>query len=367
MNNGNELYTGLIAPHWNEIDKIHYGPAEGLDPTDEILLGRYVLVKYTGYVYTQDRKDQMIYSNGEGLTDNDLIWYNCYISDGQDCDGVVFKKIFNKEENEVQYKPIAQLSTSYTINGVLERLGPEFTNNSELTVETYVAQQNESIIEETKALNAQLRGELVELDSQLEQLMKNYTDEQIQGAKVYSDDNLIEAKEYTDEKVSAVLGDVSDTFNTLYEIEQWIKGDGIDTIELTTAIEQEAKKRADSDIEINTKINEIENNVTENQESINILNKADVEINTQITNINEINTKQNNTLAQHTKDIANLSKIAVIDVTTLPAIEEAGVSIFYRLVEGTELQLWYIEVAEDGSRSWKKIGATVGILTWKEF
>jgi hypothetical protein len=51
------LYNGLIAPHWNEIDKIFYGSGTELIAEankDNILLGRYVLVKYTAIVYGQD-------------------------------------------------------------------------------------------------------------------------------------------------------------------------------------------------------------------------------------------------------------------------------------------------------------------------
>ena len=45
----NSIYGGVITPHWNEIDKIHYGSAKTLKDdatTDNILLGRYVLVQY---------------------------------------------------------------------------------------------------------------------------------------------------------------------------------------------------------------------------------------------------------------------------------------------------------------------------------
>ena len=111
------LYNELLVPRWNEIDKIHQGPASTLDPTDEIFLGRYILGKYTTRVYGQDDRYKIIASNGEGLTDEtDIEWYNCYQADTKahlyDSDGVVFKKI--AENGKLMYTPIAQLSTTYS-------------------------------------------------------------------------------------------------------------------------------------------------------------------------------------------------------------------------------------------------------------
>lgn len=111
------FYSGLVTPRWNEIDKIHQGPASTLDPTDEIFLGRYILVKYTKNVYGQDDRYRIIASNGEGLTDAmEIEWYNCYQADKEahlyDSDGVVFKKI--AENGKLIYTPIAQLSTTYS-------------------------------------------------------------------------------------------------------------------------------------------------------------------------------------------------------------------------------------------------------------
>jgi hypothetical protein len=124
----NTIYDNLISPNWWQIDKIHYGIAYGeefeyegikyspLDPyNDGIMLGRYVLVKYTDLVLTQDIKNDLMKENPEDV--NPIIKYNawkkCYVQDKDylttdkllDFDGVVFKKVY--DSNELKYKPIA--------------------------------------------------------------------------------------------------------------------------------------------------------------------------------------------------------------------------------------------------------------------
>lgn len=111
------FYSGLVAPRWNEIDKIHYGPASTLNPNDEIFLGRYVLVQYTKEALGQDDKNRIIASGGNLNKDIEIEWYECYTEDiknfSYNQDGVVFKKIVD-ESGKLIYAPVAQLSTTYT-------------------------------------------------------------------------------------------------------------------------------------------------------------------------------------------------------------------------------------------------------------
>lgn len=76
------------------VDKVHEGAATELIPTDEILLGRNVLVKYTDKVFTEaDRKRMMAAAT---LTDpTEILWKSRYEQDHFDYDGVVFKKVFS--------------------------------------------------------------------------------------------------------------------------------------------------------------------------------------------------------------------------------------------------------------------------------
>lgn len=111
------FYSGLVAPRWNEIDKIHRGSASMLDPNDEIFLGRYVLVQYTAESLGQDDKNRIIASGGDLNKEIEIEWYNCYTEDikifSYNQDGVVFKKIVD-ESGKLTYAPVAQLSTTYT-------------------------------------------------------------------------------------------------------------------------------------------------------------------------------------------------------------------------------------------------------------
>ena len=65
----NNLYGGLITPHWNEIDLIHIGPAKTLgtqEQEENLLLGRYILVKYLpDIISSQDDKNKIITNNYE--------------------------------------------------------------------------------------------------------------------------------------------------------------------------------------------------------------------------------------------------------------------------------------------------------------
>lgn len=66
---------------------------------------------------------------------------------------------------------------------------------------------------------------------------------------------LVDAKAYTDQVKAGILGEgITETFDTLKEIEDWIGKQGGETVELTKAIADEAKAREDADKAINETI-----------------------------------------------------------------------------------------------------------------
>lgn len=68
---------------------------------------------------------------------------------------------------------------------------------------------------------------------------------------------------YIDETKAAILGEgISDTFDTLVEIQDWINGPGVNATELTKAIANEAGMREHSDNALNTKIENTNEKIT---------------------------------------------------------------------------------------------------------
>lgn len=66
---------------------------------------------------------------------------------------------------------------------------------------------------------------------------------------------LAQAKAYTDTVKNNILGEgISETYDTLVEIQEWIEGDGVNATELTSAIAAEAKNREDADDALGTRI-----------------------------------------------------------------------------------------------------------------
>lgn len=66
---------------------------------------------------------------------------------------------------------------------------------------------------------------------------------------------LVDAKAYTDDVKADILGEgITETFDTLKEIEDWITKQGGSTVELTKAIADEAKAREDADKLINDEL-----------------------------------------------------------------------------------------------------------------
>lgn len=72
-------------------------------------------------------------------------------------------------------------------------------------------------------------------------------------------DAVAAAKKYTDEVKAGILGEgITETFDTLKEIEDWINGPGVNTTELTTAIAAETKAREEADTAIDGRLDSLE-------------------------------------------------------------------------------------------------------------
>ena len=78
---------------------------------------------------------------------------------------------------------------------------------------------------------------------------------------------LNDAKAYTDKVKGDILGEgISETFDTLKEIQTWIEGDGVNATELASAIAAETKNRQDADVALGERIDGvISTNATDKQ------------------------------------------------------------------------------------------------------
>ena len=95
-------------------------------------------------------------------------------------------------------------------------------------------------------------------------------DAEVARAKDAEAQTLTDAKAYTDKVKNDLLGDgISETFDTLVEIQDWINGDGVNATELTEAIAEEAAKRLVQDEALNTRVDDLTAQHTKDIEIIN--------------------------------------------------------------------------------------------------
>lgn len=79
--------------------------------------------------------------------------------------------------------------------------------------------------------------------------------EAIEAINDTEDGILAQAKAYTDEVKAGILGEgITETYDTLVEIQNWINGAGVNATELTEAIAAEAKTRGEEDAKLSTAI-----------------------------------------------------------------------------------------------------------------
>lgn len=116
----------------------------------------------------------------------------------------------------------------------------DFVDDEELAtaLNPYAKTADVAATYETIANADLIRGRLDELEAHDEDY-KAYADQ----AEL---DAVATAKAYTDEVKANILGEgITETFDTLVEIQNWINGDGVNATELTEAIAAEAKTRGE--------------------------------------------------------------------------------------------------------------------------
>lgn len=85
--------------------------------------------------------------------------------------------------------------------------------------------------------------------------LSNNLDKEIARATIAEAQTLTDAKLYTDKVKNDLLGEgISETFDTLVEIQDWINGDGVNATELASAIANEATNRQTQDTILSDRI-----------------------------------------------------------------------------------------------------------------
>lgn len=208
-----QLYGGLITPHWNQIDAIHYGSANSLATSpvaEKVLVGRYVLVKYLeDIVYTQDDRNKIILGNLQDT--NAQTWKAYYKEDGNiDCDGMVYVKTLNG------FKPVARLNPTFSERFVRDAIGFD-----DKTVKKYVDDVDAKVL------------------------------------ILIGGDSNKSARAIAIEEINKLIGDAPDSLDTLKEISDWIENDERGTSALITRM-----STAEQNININaTEIDNLQDQV----------------------------------------------------------------------------------------------------------
>lgn len=121
-----------------------------------------------------------------------------------------------------------RISEDKVINSNLNSVSDRVTNLEEINITAKITDINNRIASTNGALS----------------------DEVLRATKA-EDKVLSDAKTYIDKVKTDILGEgITETFDTLVEIQDWINGDGINATELTKAIADEAKLRVDEDTAI---------------------------------------------------------------------------------------------------------------------
>lgn len=88
------IYKGQTTG-WYEFDKIIYGNATNLDPKDEIMLGRYILLCYCETAFTEAEKLEIEKSNGSDLSEDRKQYYENFQKDKVSKDRMIYKKVYD--------------------------------------------------------------------------------------------------------------------------------------------------------------------------------------------------------------------------------------------------------------------------------
>ena len=104
------IYKGQTTG-WYEFDKIIYGNArDNLDPVDEVMLGRYILLCYCDTAFTEDEKLEIENeTSGENLLDDRFDYWENYNADGKvSKDRMIYKKVY--KDKKIQYIEIGRIN-----------------------------------------------------------------------------------------------------------------------------------------------------------------------------------------------------------------------------------------------------------------
>ena len=156
------IYGGQSIPSWHQFDKIYnnYAEANNNASTDNVLLGRYVLIAYTtkplsysdrmvvlSTVYTKNNDDgeqENVSANISGeLTDEQKIYQeNLRLDGGVDYDRIVCQKVI--DDGSFTYRPIANISETIDFANV--------DNNAFLQAFENIVKELEAAIENADSL-----------------------------------------------------------------------------------------------------------------------------------------------------------------------------------------------------------------------
>lgn len=115
------IYKGQTTG-WYEFDKIIYGNATSLNPEDEVMLGRYVLLCYCETAFTEAEKlDIESRESNDGLTDDRLDYWNNYNIDKISKDRMIYKKVY--KYNQAKYVEIGKINEINVYNnaGIMQQ------------------------------------------------------------------------------------------------------------------------------------------------------------------------------------------------------------------------------------------------------
>ena len=373
----NLIFPGSAeVPSWYIIDKIHLGPACNLDPVnDNILIGRYIIVKYCETEFPQDKKQllQNSQNTSSELTEDEIVWITNYALDKDqgllyNKDRMIYQKVY--KDSALQYQEVGYATSTLSNEAIIAELwGEEKPENATTFLkylqDYYYTKENVYSKTETYDKDEVYRKEETYSSSQ------TYNKEEIntiknnliggEGLEIQSIDEL---KQYTDDEFQNIknmlLDDNNDeAINTLEEIFDWITNDDSGAAKYIATTEQNSRK-------------------------IETINQNIEQINTKLSEIDKTLLNHGNTLNNHSdrievlETIANGQTISKVYVDTLPDLNDGSNivnvnAIYYvKLANSNDNDNAYdeyiittFEQNEVTYRRWEKIGSST--LIWQDF
>lgn len=142
-----------------------------------------------------------------------------------------------------------------------DELSTKFANDLSIAIQESKDADNilEAKIAETQSMAATaLADEITRVETAYaaaDTELSNNLDKEIARATATEIQNLADAKSYIDKVKNDLLGEgISETFDTLVEIQDWINGDGVNATELASAIANEATSRQTQDTILSDRI-----------------------------------------------------------------------------------------------------------------